>query len=120
MKKREISGEDPLLTCPGKNDGRVTGSLKYTIKYSPPSLNGTLKASILKATGLANADFGMSDSLEILIFFCLFIAVFVLVLVGKSDPYVVVSLDQTELGKTSVIKNNLNPHWNEGTHPWPN
>jgi len=92
VKRREISGEDPLLSVPGKNEGRVSGCLKYTIRYSPPSLNGTLHATILKATGLANAD---------------------TVLVGKSDPFVVVSLDQTELGKTSVIKNNLNPHWNE-------
>jgi len=80
------------LVTPGKNDGRVKGTLSYSIRYTPPALEGVLKITVLKANDLANAD---------------------TVIIGKSDPCVVVVVDDQENARTQVIKNNHNPHWNE-------
>jgi len=51
-----------------------------------------LQVWIKSATQLANMDTGINN---------------------KSDPYVRVFLDEKEIMKTKVIKNNLNPVWNE-------
>lgn len=38
-----------------------------------------------------------------------------LIRLGKSSPYVIVKYDKTIVMKTKVIKNSLNPIWNEST-----
>ena len=36
-------------------------------------------------------------------------------LLGKSDPYVIAIIDVAHVARTKIQKNNLDPHWNEGT-----
>jgi hypothetical protein len=57
IEKREIAATTTLIPKPGTNsEGKVQGSLTYKIRYSPPELNGKIRANILKAHDLANAD----------------------------------------------------------------
>jgi len=60
---------------------------------SETKLEGLLIIEVISADSLYNADAGWVFS-------------------GTSDPYVIVSLDNTQLARTQTINNNLNPKWN--------
>jgi phospholipase D1/2 len=57
-----------------------------------PVFSGIISVKVVRARNLANHDSFLS---------------------GKSDPYVIVFLDQTKVGQTRVINDDLNPEWRE-------
>mmetsp|Transcript_28884 Transcript_28884/g.39976 ORF Transcript_28884/g.39976 Transcript_28884/m.39976 type:complete len:152 (+) Transcript_28884:389-844(+) len=71
--------------------------MTFSITFEPPKLEGRIRVTVIQADNLANTDIGLGLKL----------------LGGKSDPYAVISLDEKEMARTKVIKDNLNPRWNE-------
>ena len=87
LKSKAIEGPKALQAKVGE---QAVGELSFQIEYIPPSFDGKLNISVIKAQNLRNAD-----------------------TFGKSDPYVVILVDDEKVAKTKTIDNNLSPTWNE-------
>lgn len=95
------NAEFPLVDPSGKAvAGGALGSLNLQVGFVPAGqepvillpghkVDGRLNVHVWKASGIKAADFG-----------------------GNSDAYVILKLDQTEIGKTQVITS-LTPEWKE-------
>jgi Ca2+-dependent lipid-binding protein len=97
VKKKVFKGPSTLQTRLIKTgdtatpeDFKVAGTLDYLLEYRPKTLDGHLKVVVEKANGVKSSDWG-----------------------GKGDPYVCVLLDSHLLGQTKVIKNTIDPVYNE-------
>ncbi|XP_022644349.1 extended synaptotagmin-2-like isoform X5 [Varroa destructor] len=90
LKKAVTDQISQVLVLPNKYTYRVIESVSaHTLKYSLPS--GVLRIQVIEAAKLVKADIGMLG-------------------MGKSDPYVVLTVGKTEF-RTQVIPSTITPRW---------
>eukprot|EP00009_Paramoeba_aestuarina_P007631 CAMPEP_0201524408 /NCGR_PEP_ID=MMETSP0161_2-20130828/21711_1 /ASSEMBLY_ACC=CAM_ASM_000251 /TAXON_ID=180227 /ORGANISM="Neoparamoeba aestuarina, Strain SoJaBio B1-5/56/2" /LENGTH=468 /DNA_ID=CAMNT_0047923779 /DNA_START=92 /DNA_END=1498 /DNA_ORIENTATION=+ len=99
MEKNEITETLQLMPKPGCDEEKARGKISFRMKHTPPVLNGTITATVMKANGLADSDHGL--------------------LTGKSDPYTVLAFDGVQQAKTHMIDSSKDPEWNETFPPIP-
>ncbi|KAK9719096.1 Tricalbin-2, variant 2 [Basidiobolus ranarum] len=86
-------------------NGHASGKVRLSFVWKPVEIKGGVIASghLAPPTGVVRLDIIEAKNLKNV------------EKIGKSDPYVIVSVSGRPLSRTEVIDNNLNPSWNE-TH----
>lgn len=87
--------ENKVIKGPKNLEGKIgedyiSGKLCFSVEYIPPSFDGKLEIFINNAKNIRDCD-----------------------TFGKSDPYVVVLLDEYEIFRTKTIESSHCPEWNE-------